>query len=227
MQEEIRKHSRKTYKAVKNSRHTVGEKVKEIIIEIFIIVFAVSLSIWLHGWSEHRNEQKEANKFLKEIITDLTADIKMLEHSKDKAVFLRDNYNFILALKNNKVSDSIIGPYTTFSLLHTDFNVARYEGFKSSGKIGTIEDGSLKNDILSYYQQTVPGLIFFANFFNELQVKMMDEDAGNLSTYDFFTTRKMQGKYNNLRYNAKEGIEAYDTAIKQVKEIIKKIESME
>ena len=35
MQEEISKHSKKIYKTVKNSEHTLGEKVKEIIIEIF------------------------------------------------------------------------------------------------------------------------------------------------------------------------------------------------
>jgi len=64
MQEEITKHSNKIYKTVKNSEHTLGEKVKEIIIEIFIIVFAVTLSIWLHSWSEHRPNKKKYLCFL-------------------------------------------------------------------------------------------------------------------------------------------------------------------
>ena len=53
MQEEIVKHTEKIYKTVKSPKHSVGEKIKEILIEIFIIVFAVTLSIWLHSWSEH------------------------------------------------------------------------------------------------------------------------------------------------------------------------------
>lgn len=64
MQEEITKHSEKIYKTVKNSEHTLGEKVKEIIVEIGIIVFAVTLSIWLHSWSEHRHQQEEVSVFL-------------------------------------------------------------------------------------------------------------------------------------------------------------------
>lgn len=102
MQEEINKHTKKIYKAMKNQKHTLSEKVKEIIIEIFIIVFAVSLSIWLHSWSEHRHEQKEANKFLKELKEDLSADIKLLEENKNTATMLNNNYKFMLSLKKIK-----------------------------------------------------------------------------------------------------------------------------
>ncbi len=60
--------------------------------------------------------------------------------------------------------DSLIGPKTDLRLLSINFNNARYEGFKSSGKIGTIENNKLKNSILSYYQQTIPYIISQANF---------------------------------------------------------------
>lgn len=220
MQEEISKHSRKIYKTVKNPKHTVGEKVKEIFIEIFIIVFAVSLSIWLHSWSEHRHEQKEANKFLQELKEDLSADIKVLEENKNTATALNNNYKFMLSLKENKASDSLIGPHTSFSLLGTSFNIGRYEGFKSSGKIGTIEDDKLKNKILSYYQQTIPNLISSVNFINAEQLKILDTDAGNLALYDVYTTQRMQSKYSNLQFNTNSLITVYEQAIKQVNEII-------
>lgn len=220
MQEEIKKHSKKIYKEVKNPKHTVGEKVKEIIIEIFIIVFAVSLSIWLHSWSEHRHEQKEADKFLKELKEDLNADIKLLEENKNTAIMLNNNYKFMLSLKKNKVNDNLIGPHTTFSLLGTSFNIGRYEGFKSSGKIGTIEDDKLKNKILSYYQQTIPNLISSVNFINAEQLKILDTDTGSLALYDVYTTQKMQSKYSNLQFNTNSLIAVYNEAIKQVNEII-------
>jgi len=220
MQEEINKHTKKIYKTMKNQKHTLSEKVKEIIIEIFIIVFAVSLSIWLHSWSEHRHEQKEANKFLKELKEDLSADIKLLEENKNTATMLNNNYKFMLSLKKNKVNDSLIGPHTTFSLLGTSFNIGRYEGFKSSGKIGTIEDDKLKNKILSYYQQTIPNLISSVNFINAEQLKILDIDAGSLALYDVYTTQKMQSKYSNLQFNTNSLIAVYEEAIKQVNEII-------
>ncbi|TCC89199.1 hypothetical protein EZ428_15985 [Pedobacter frigiditerrae] len=220
MQEEISKHSRKIYKTVKDPKHTFSEKAKEITIEIFIIVFAVSLSIWLHGWSEHRHEQKEANKFLKELNEDLAADIKVLEENKNTATMLNNDYKFMLALKKNKTSDSLIGSHTNFSLLSTNFNVGRYEGFKSSGKIGTIEDDKIKNKILSYYQQTIPNLTSRVNFINAEQLRILDVDAGNLSLNDVYTTQRMQSKYFNLQYNTNSLIATYEEVIKQLNEII-------
>jgi hypothetical protein len=126
----------------------------------------------------------------------------------------------MLSLKKNKVNDSLIGPHTTFSLLGTSFNIGRYEGFKSSGKIGTIEDDKLKNKILSYYQQTIPNLISSVNFINAEQLKILDIDAGSLALYDVYTTQKMQSKYSNLQFNTNSLISVYEEAIKQVNEII-------
>ena len=123
MQEEVTKHSRKIFRTLKNPKHAVSEKVKEIIIEIFIIVFAVSLSIWLHGWSEHRHEQKEANKFLKELKEDLNADIRLLEENKNIATRLANDYKFMLSLKKNQATDSLVGSHSNFSLLGTTFNI--------------------------------------------------------------------------------------------------------
>jgi hypothetical protein len=227
MQDEITKHSRKIYKAVKNPKHTLSEKVKEIAIEIFIIVFAVSLSIWLHSWSEHRHEQKEANNFLKELTEDLNADLKLLEESKNTAIMLNNNYKFMLSLKKDKVKDSIIGPHTTFSLIGTSFNVGRYEGFKSSGKIGTIENEKLKNEILSYYQQTIPNLTSSVNFINSEQLKISDADLGTLTMYNFYTSQRMQSKFSNLQFNTKALVNLYEEAIEQVGQIIKEVETKE
>lgn len=227
MQEEISKHSRKIYKTVKNPKHTVNEKIKEIIVEIFIIVFAVSLSIWLHGWSEHRHEQKESNKFLNELKTDLEADAKLIEENKKTLSSLDSDYKFILSLKNKKtpVIDSLVGSHSNFYLLGSAFNVGRYEGFKSSGKIGTIENDSLKNQILAYYQQTLPNLTFRVNFINSEQLKIKDADPGNLNLSDFYKSQRMQSNYSNLSYNSKGLIDEYQNALNQINQILKEIDS--
>ena len=69
------------------------------------------------------------------------------------------NFNFILALNANKTIDTVsvrtISDHLQFEVRTTHANIGRYEGFKSGGKIGTIEDDSLKQNILVYYQQTI------------------------------------------------------------------------
>lgn len=226
MQEEISKHTRKIYRETRNKKHSALEKFKEISVEIFIIVFAVTLSIWLHSWSEHRHEQQEVGKFLKELRENLTADIKVLENNRDGAVLLSKDYNFVLNLKESEVNNGMIYNHLNFFLLNTNFNVGTYEGFKSSGKIGTIEKDKLKYDILNYYQQTIPNLNSTVNFVNSEQLKMQDYDLQLKGIYLTLTEAKIQQKYRNLNYNIKSIIKDYDEAINKTKEIIAESEKI-
>ncbi|MEO5984003.1 MAG: hypothetical protein ABIP80_00770 [Ferruginibacter sp.] len=226
MQEEVSKHKKKIFESAKNPDSSFSEKIKEISIEIFIIVFAVSLSIWLHSWNEHRHEQKEANKFLIELKEYLTQDIELLKENKQTAIKLDSNYKYILSLKKDHVSDSIIGPYTDITSFSINFNSGRYEGFKSSGKIGTIENDNLKNKILTYYQQTIPNLISEANFMNNEQIKILNagqNDMGNLTLNNFLTTKKMHSMYYFLEYNFRAGSLNYEKTLSQANEIILEI----
>jgi len=198
MQDEVTKHTRKIINTAKNPSHTIGEKLKEIATEILIIVFAVTLSIWLHSWSEHRHQQEEAHNFLRELKEDLKNDAALLKENQSIAKKLDDNFQYILALKKGNLSDSVIGPRTDVDFLVTNFNVGRYEGFKSSGKIGTIENADLKNKILAYYQQTIPNLISRATFVNTEHTKILDvsrNEIGNLTLNEFLTTKKMNIMY--------------------------------
>jgi hypothetical protein len=147
MQEEVAKHTEKIYKTIKNEEHSFGEKIREIAIEIGIIVFAVTLSIWVHGWSDHNQEQKETREFLHGLKNDLTKDIKELHEDKATLVQVDSNFQFLFAvIKDHRIdtaSDHLVTHYLDFSLVATHANTGRYEGFKSSGKIGTIENDSL------------------------------------------------------------------------------------
>ncbi len=226
MQDEIIKHSKKIRNSMTNSTHTPLQKLKEIIIEIFIIVFAVTLSIWLHSWYEHKHEQNEAKKFLIELKEDLNRDIELLKQNKHTSAKLDTNYKFVLKLKNNKLSDSVLGSYTDLNTFSINFNTGRYEGFKSSGKIGTIENDSLKNNILVYYQQTIPNLISEANFLNSEQIKILNagqNDMGNLSLNNFLTSKKIHSMYYFLEYNFRNAITHYEETIEQANKIIEEI----
>ncbi len=230
MEDEVLKHTQKIYKTVKNKDHSFGEKVTEIFIEICIIVFAVSLSIWFHNWSEHRHEQKEVKEFLTGLKDDLQKDIEVIKTNRQTISELDSNYNALLSLANDKnpndKTDSARYKFSVFIPV-TRPNIGRYEGFKSSGKIGTIENDSLKEKILIYYQQTIPNVVYGENFVNSSQLKILDaemEQLGKGSMRSFMTSPKTQALLNLTRHNFNVNIKAYDNTIKEANDIISEID---
>jgi len=234
MQDEVTKHTKKVFREIKNPHHSLGQKATEIIIEIAIIVFAVTLSISLHNWSEHRHEHQVAGEFLKGLRTDLFKDIEALEENRKTIVNLDSNYSYLLGVKkeqrDDKALSSQIHRHLIYDITSTHLNTARYDGFKSSGKIETISNDSLKEKILFYYQQTITNVTDLENFLNAWQLKILDLDAdkdSKLPIVDFVTTDKMQGLLGLGSHNFKISIANYEKAIKQAKEIIAEIDKEE
>lgn len=230
MQEEITKHSEKIYKTVKNSKHTLGEKVKEIIIEIFIIVFAVTLSISLHSWSEHGHQQEEVTVFLENLKNDLQNDVKNIDIEKEAYSKSNISYENILALttlqldsiykSKNKVDFPIYahGP---------KMNIGNYEGFKSSGKIGYIEDEKLKQKILNYYQIFVPAINEVDKYYNDFLFKCFDKMIENADKpeKELYSDPKFKKTIEFLVKLGKNNIRVYDKNTKPLTiDLIKEIE---
>lgn len=230
MQDEITKHTKKIYSTVKNSEHSLGEKLKEIIIEISIIVFAVSLSIWLHGWSEHRHQQSEVKSFLTNLKNDLKKDIERFNSDKGGYQNVTKSYEFIVnitpsqldSLKKNKTDLNI--PFYTAGKKTNDGN---YEGFKSSGKIGNIENEELKQLIVEYYQQSVPNINEADKIYREFVFKIIEfsiENAGQNNKMNFINPRLKE----RLRFAiliGKGNIEHYDEdGIAKAQQIITEID---
>lgn len=231
MQDEIVKHTKKIYDELKNRKHTFGDKLKEVCVEILIITFAVTLSIWLHSWSENKHEQQTANEFLKGLKKDLTEDIKTLKENKKTIANLDSNYRYLLNLnKVQKFDDQLsaqIHRRLFYDLISTHLNTGRYDGFKSSGKIETIANDSLKEKILVFYQQTLIHMSDIEIFVNSVQSKIMDmelEKNNRLPILAFVTTDKIQGLLSYGSENFKQNINTYDKAIEQAKKIILEID---
>ena len=230
MQEEITKHSEKIYKTVKNSEHTLGEKVKEIIIEICIIVFAVTLSIGLHGWSEHKHQQEEVSVFLANLKNDLKSDIKNIDDEKKAYQKSNMSYEKILALTPLQL-DSIyksknIVDFPVHSHGHT-MNIGNYEGFKSSGKIGYIEDEKLKQKMLSYYQIFVPAQDEVDKMYNDFLFKCFDKMIENADKPEekLYSDPKFKKTLEFLVRLGKNNIRVYNENTKPLAvELIKDIE---
>jgi hypothetical protein len=230
MEEEVTKHTRKLYKAATKPGHTVLEKLKEIAVEIFIIVFAVTLSIWLHSWSDHRHEQNEVSEFLKGLREDLTKDVEMLKKKQASVAHLDSGYYFLSALPNTPAADTIsdkkISGYLYFDISVIRPALGRYEGFKSSGKMETIEDDSLKQSMLVYYQQEIPDVIYGENFVNSVQLKLLDLQIDNkMPLKEFITSNKAISFLLLCHHNFGNNLRAYAEMLQQIEKIINLIDA--
>lgn len=157
--QEIAKHTKQMWGILAEGEHGIGHKVREMLLEIFIIVFAVSISIWFHSMAEHRHEQAKVKSFLLGLKRDIQADNDQIDgvlsfhHASDtRYAYLasldpgaapdRDKFNAAYSLLN---SNNFLVP-----------RLARYEGFKSSGKLINVEDEALLEKIVTYYEYSIP-----------------------------------------------------------------------
>jgi hypothetical protein len=235
MEHEIIGHTKKAYKVMKNPKMPFSEKAKEILIEVLIIVFAVSFAAFIERTREHYKEKAEAKEFIIGLKGDIKDEISLLQGSAKSMDTLRKNYGMIFKLKNSEV-DSIQKKHITGIFNIAVFNSkvvnGRYEGFKSSGKIQTIENDSLRNDILEYYQQDIPLIDFAESALNQNQNRLEEmlingsNEMGNDPTGVIRMLTSAKGKLIlefSIGYsNQVSG--KYNEVIKQAKKIEKEID---
>jgi len=173
-EDEIAKHTKKIYKIAAEKDHTFWHKVKDIVIEIVIIVFAVTISIWLHNNSEHRHQQEDVKTFLLGLEKDLTSDIAEMQNDKQSYEMQKAAFTYISRTRlGQTLNQDSLRYYSNWIYNSTALtpNNGRFEGFKSSGKIGFIENDSLQNDILDLYQENIPSLLAStSNYINHKNV---------------------------------------------------------
>ena len=227
MEDEILKHGRKAYHELKNEQHTVWKKIKEIFIEILIIVFAVTISIWLHNRSEHRQQQNEVKDFLNDLKDDLQQDIQSISATKDSVVKKNKSYYDFLKVSNNladtankkKLSYSFSTGIVTSKITNGD-----YEGFKSSGKIGFIENKKLKKTILKYYQETTPSILELEKANTTQILKIIDYVIENNNAgMNLIKDVKLKLMLNFYLGESETIISQYDDAVQQAHDIINEI----
>jgi hypothetical protein len=231
MEEEILKHSRRIYRISKKPNQSFSRKVGEIAIEIFIIVFAVSFSIWLHGLIEHKKEQKEVRIFLSNVRNDLNKDLKWLKSATETYKKANEGYKSILQLTPAKM-DSLNransnGINFPVNILLNKINNANYEGFKSNGKIGNIENDDLRSALLGYYQQDAPATIESSNLYNQYLLKTVDglNENSDKTDDEFYLSPQFKSKIEYLVMIEEMVIKYYEeSTIKHAMEIIEKID---
>jgi hypothetical protein len=190
----------------------------------------VTLSIWLHSWSEHRHQQKEVNEFLTDLKEDLKNDIQSVTESKEKLTINLEDYKFTLGLTQIQI-DSLKRVHGTLgfnsTISTTKINNGNYEGFKSSGKIGYIENKKLKSLVLKYYQEQSPGLLEIEKYGTTTFEKLLSCIADNADKR--IEEIIMLPRFKQLlKYHTDQTIvlrDGYSQTVKDASEIIKEIEN--
>jgi hypothetical protein len=203
-EDEVIKHTKKIYKTWMSRDIPFWHKISEFLIEILIIVFAVTISIWFHNLSEHRHEQEDVKYFLEGLKSDLTSDIKEMKSDKESYLLQKTLFSYLSHLKiSEPVNPDTLRKYRNWLLNTTGLNPndGRFEGFKSSGKIGTIENKELQNDIMDLYEEDIPALLTSSGFYTGTKVKLFDFSYKNLkrttdSTSNIITLFKTDEGYN-------------------------------
>jgi len=220
-----------------NHDKTFWEKFKEILVEVVIIVFAVSFAAFIERTREHYKEKAEAKEFVLGLKGDLANQINQLQSSIKDINTMRQNYTFIRNLKNKSVDTAVksSGKHTFYiSKFYTHLTNGRYDGFKSSGKIQTIENDSLRNNILKLYEEDVPFVDFSENVFNANQVRLEDFILNNADE----TVKSPQDELNLLVSNkckliltfslgySDAVLKGYTGALKQAKKVQAEIDTV-
>ena len=234
MEHEITGHSLKAYKAAKDSTMSIWEKIKETGIEVLIIVFAVSLAAYLERWKEHRHEQADVKEFLLGLKTDLRQDVKEMHEDMKSYEMSGRAFTYISTVKpGDSLRVDSMRKYSNYISNTTGLiaNSGRYEGFKSSGKIMTIENKELQNDIMDLYQENIPNLLTSTDYYTRRKQELVlfisenkkREKNGNTNMLEILATDRVKNIGESLAFT-REILSRYDSSISKANRIINLIE---
>jgi hypothetical protein len=232
-EEEIAKHTKKIYRIWTSGEHNFWQKLKEFLVEVFIIVFAISLSIWFHNRSDHASQQEDVKKFMLGLKSDLQNDTAEMQNDKRSYEKQRITFNYITHIKmNGHLSTDSLNEYDNwmFNITVLNPNSGRFEGFKSSGKVGEIENTELQNDIMDLYQEDIPALLASTYSYTDIKKKFFDYVSGNrkrlTDSTNNLSTILTQDEAQNICIvlsSPQQVLERYDVCIDKMKKIMTEI----
>lgn len=233
-EDEIAKHTRKIYKTWFNKDLSIWHKISEFLIEITIIVFAVSISIWFHNMSEHKHHQEEVKQFLAGLKSDLEHDIEEMKNDEQSYRKQSEIFTYLGRLKKNQLpSRDTLNAYSNwlFNTTALNPNDGRFQGFKSSGKIGSIENDSLQNDIMDLYEENIPALLHSTDGYIRLKTLYFDHLSSNTKRLTDSTDNMIEVMGNDESFNISrllgrpdQVMERYDQCIQLMEKIIGEID---
>ena len=228
-EQEVIKHTKKLF-GIWRTNSPIWHKISEFLFEIFIIVFAITISIYFHDRSVLKHQRHETKEFLLGLKQDLTTDIE--EMNQDKSSFMQSGkaFKYITSRKLGELLNAdTISKYYGYIFNTTGLvpNSGRFEGFKSSGKIGTIENKDLQNNIMDLYQEDIPNLINSTNFYTSKKQGLFEYANMNRKRVTDSSSNLVSVLSSDPAYNicmsltfVQEILDRYDTCINKMNTII-------
>jgi len=231
-EQELIKHTKKIF-GIWTTQSTFLHKLSDFITEILIIVFAITVSIYFHDRSELRHQRRDTKEFLLGLKEDLKTDIAEMKDDKNSYEKGGLAFKYITHRKlNEPLNADSIYKYKRWISNTTGLipNNGRFEGFKSSGKIGTIEDKDLQNNIMDLYQEDIPTLLASTNLYTSRKLKLFDYFAENGKRISDTTDNLLSMLTSEQGYNlcsgltfVREILDRYDTCISKMQTITAEI----
>jgi hypothetical protein len=230
----VTKHGKKALGIEENHAAPKGwrHRLPEILLEIGIIVFAITLSIQLHAWHEHSVEKAEEHKFLTGLRADLKNDLAELRNDSLSYAQVLQGYRYFRALTPQTYHADSVRHYqwTLGNATNLLPNSSRFDGLKSAGKLGIIEDEELLNDILDNYQERIPGLVSFTHSFSDYKARTVQaylDEHLHRSGDNLVAVMQSDQMYNYLnKMPAIQGIMArYHEVLQHTRKLIREIDA--
>jgi hypothetical protein len=170
-------HAKKTGTIWANIGRPLYQKLRNVLLEVITIVFGITVSIWLNDISNHYRQQQEVKAFLIGLQSDLTGDIQEMNADRESYEYQKQAFQYLSNIKlGGSVQQDSLNKYANGYFNRTSFiqNNGRFEGFKSSGKMGLIEDKNLQNAIMDLYQEDIPSLLLSTNAYLSYKDKFFE-----------------------------------------------------
>ena len=212
-------------------KESFWQKFRTFFLDIAVVVIGVTLSTLLNDKLINYNQQKDVKKFLFGLKADFTNDIKEMEADKMSYNMQQKVFTYISNIKKydtiHRTNIKKIGSEFLLNTTRLVPNDSRYQGFKSAGKLSSIDNDSLQNDILDLYQEDIPSLLNSSNGYIERKMKFINyindnrvkETDSTTNFYKLLATEKCYS-YTHQLLGVEEIIERYDICINKMKKII-------
>jgi hypothetical protein len=185
-EEKIIQHSANAVHILQDKQNGWIHKLKEFFLEILIIVFAVSITLLFHNWNDERHERRLAREFLAGIKSDLDSGVVETQEIMNWYQPTVDYYNKTCQQITTKQFNFAYLDSNSGNLLNTqyfDFDMGRFEAFKSSGYLRLIENQTLLKDMTDLYMVGIPFEIQADRQVFDNRRRYYDEHIGPRATF--------------------------------------------
>jgi Family of unknown function (DUF6090) len=227
MEDKTTKNTKEILSISKEKKGAFKEKIGKISLEVVIIVFSIMVSLWLDNWNDKRKEREEVKEFLADLKEDLKEDTISMHSKINKLKPYIKDYSSVLDLTDTqldsmkKVNASV---NLNFDFIPFQLNEGSYQGFKSSGKIGFIDNKNLKREILSYHEQLIPSLKEIEKIHMEHQKVLMNTFFGSeyseKSTKETFLDPSVRAQLNTAKMFANLMVQFSETSLQQADSLL-------